>query len=496
MDDSLRVLVICDTPAQAAEVRAELPAILHLPAVDTATPAVGIAITVDELILGKTWEFAFHRRSYDLGVLVLGKASSAFVANHAVLRDDVHGVLFIADRDWRPPGTWRPRPRRDDVLVRPFTATVLRSRMEALLLHGRQQPAGLIEESRILDLLRHCIANSVRLLRPVLDPLHAVGWYWPEVAEQLSLRVDDREVLERLVGQGLARRRVAERLRTCAACSSWRLNFRRSCPRCGGVDFTGQTLVRHLLCGHSAPLAAFTAGARLICPGCKRELSAPGRDHERIAQGHQCRECQAEFIEPKVEAECLRCGAVCAPEQTTEQLLHTYELTALADEAVVLGRIGPPELDGLLHDAGTGLSTRPYFIHELRREQLRQRRYRSPSSLVLLRLNSLEELRTSHPGRAQDYLGTIIGAAAKDLRNLDLACLWAPGTLALLLPATSLDGAQVVVHRLLNLAANLESIRDLGPPDLSAAALPLSDDDQSPEELLDSAVASLDGGED
>jgi GGDEF domain-containing protein len=313
------------------------------------------------------------------------------------------------------------------------------------------------------------------------------------VAEAFGPAVDDVGLLDRLAGLGACRKLVAERLQACPACGSQQLGFRQACPRCGALDFTRVAVIRHPACGHQAERGAFTNGPRLVCPGCGQELRPDGHDHELQAAACLCHACAAIAAEPAVQAVCRHCGQLTPPEDTVEHVVYAYELTPLADEAVAGNRLSGVDLAVVLRDRPHGFYAKPYFLHEVTRELARFRRYRSPFSLLVVRLNHLAPIRANQPARVAAYLDHLFTSIGRDLRNLDLICVWGADLLAVLLPETGLDGAQALAKRMIARAEQADPHHDRKGPILSAAAITCNAEDEDPERLLAEAQASLVG---
>src|SRR5208283_6045339 len=94
------------------------------------------------------------------------------------------------------------------------------------------------------------------------------------------------------------------------------------------------------------------------------------------------------------------------------------------------------DLAVVLRNRATGFYSKPYFMHEIAREMNRFKRYRSPFSLLMVRLNNIDDVRIRQPARINEYISSIFTAISHDLRTLDLTCVWGSDLLAVMLPET------------------------------------------------------------
>jgi diguanylate cyclase (GGDEF)-like protein len=109
-------------------------------------------------------------------------------------------------------------------------------------------------------------------------------------------------------------------------------------------------------------------------------------------------------------------------------------------------------------DTVTGLPTAKVFLEELRRRVSETTRYNSQMSVMLASINGFQGI-AQHEARAAKKLAAMFGRmVCSCVREADMVARYADDKLAVLLPATGLDDAQNVAHRLLAAAANYKDV--------------------------------------
>ncbi|HTM20945.1 MAG TPA: diguanylate cyclase [Kofleriaceae bacterium] len=490
MDERFNLLLVCESEAEATEFRAGLPERLAC-----YRPRVGAtALPLDQttIVLDGSWEVSFSDKIFDLCVFSLrGATAPLFMVNNALLRDNTRHILFIADRTRDLPPSWQPRGNHDLVLVRPFSHADYLRRVERLLLDAKRVNIDEIKEPAYLAFLKRAIQADRRILKPVYDPELPKGFFYPQVAESFGAGVDDTALLEHLVTLGMCRKTIDNRLRLCPACTGGHLNYRQSCPRCEALDFSIETIIHHFACGHMDSFDNYNHDGEMVCPKCNKKLRQIGLDYEKPAVNARCNACSFIFADARIEVQCLDCMHRCPPDKTLERMVYAYELTAPADDAVVSNQVVAVDLASVMRNEHTGLYAKQYFVHELGREMARFTRYRIPSSLLLVRLNNLHEVQVRHPERAVEYISSIFHVVAKHLRQLDLSCVWSQDILAVLLPATPLEGAQIVADRMFERCSEIDHILDLEQPDLTVSAVAFCDEYRTWQDLIQDAMECL-----
>lgn len=138
-------------------------------------------------------------------------------------------------------------------------------------------------------------------------------------------------------------------------------------------------------------------------------------------------------------------------------LRHAYELTARLNEA-------NRDLDHLSrHDPLSGLKNRATLESTLHDELERSARYGSPCALIMLDIDYFKRINDTHGHEVGDRV--IFGVAERitaECRRTDDAARWGGEEFMLLLPETSLTGAQTIAERLRRRIAESE-FDNVGP---------------------------------
>jgi GGDEF domain-containing protein len=151
--------------------------------------------------------------------------------------------------------------------------------------------------------------------------------------------------------------------------------------------------------------------------------------------------------EAKIVVRCAECRRIATPETTAEHLVHAYELTPRADEAVASGSLATATLESVLARK-SGVCTKALLLFELDRELARRQRYESPAALLMVRIEGMDALRAAGSSIFVDHLERVCLAITSHLRNLDLLAIWSDNTVVMLLPETPIDGANIVASRM------------------------------------------------
>ena len=182
---------------------------------------------------------------------------------------------------------------------------------------------------------------------------------------------------------------------------------------------------------------------------------------------------------------------ICRPGETVEKNIYSYELSEFAWEAVRSGKIAGVDLTSFLYDHNTNLYNKQYFEIELKRELIRMKRYKSEFTLVLARIEKIDEIQRNHPGRVTWYVNSIFKALTKDLRELDTTCVWETNTLGIILSETNLDGALIVVNRINQNIQSLEYLYDVCTPEVTFSAVQGDPSHESGEQIAALAMKDL-----
>ena len=377
------------------------------------------------------------------------------------------------------------------VLTHPLEDIDLQYHAEQILAANWARFRKEFNEPAMLEFVKELLDARIETIEPALDPQMPTGHYYPAAAKILGRTSMDRERLEKLAGLGLLGREVANRVRLCPECDDSRLNYRETCPKCSSLNIRQQEMVTHFSCAHSAPLDNFRRGGGLVCPKCDQTLRHIGVDYERPSRLYTCFSCDFVFRDPAVETQCLRCNCICTPNQTIELTLYNFVVTPLAEQALIEGHISGVNLEMLLRNTQTGLYSRSYFEHEIRRELVRTERYQSPFSMLLVRIDNFDEIASMHPSEATQFAESIFKAVSGGLRTLDTACVWGIDTLGVLLSATDKARSKEVVRRIQDNVHKLEFLYSIREPNVTISLVSSEDGHKDAAELTSAALSDL-----
>ncbi|VFQ44547.1 diguanylate cyclase domain-containing protein [Desulfoluna butyratoxydans] len=380
------------------------------------------------------------------------------------------------------------------VLFRPlFRAELLPAIRNVLFFSKKYREANLTDAS-VLSFLRDVADGGAPVLEPLPSPFKPTGHFYPDVLKITGELENEEAYLEALAERGFFTKQLKNRVRLCEMCESYQINYREVCPACSSIDIVKGQMVHHFPCGHVDSIESFRQGADLVCPKCEETLRHIGIDYEKPTDYFKCAQCQTIVPEPVVELECLVCGLVCRPDETVEKNIYAYEMTQHAWEAVRSGQIKGVDLGTLLYDHHTNLYNKQFFEHELKRELIRTKRYHAPFTLILARIEKIEEIRKNHPDRLAWYVNNLFKALSQGLRELDTTCVWDAQTLGLILAETDFDGAVVVVNRIHEAIQKLEYLFDICRPEVSFSVVQGDASHQTVDDLIALAMADLADG--
>ncbi|NRA37295.1 MAG: diguanylate cyclase [Planctomycetes bacterium] len=465
-----------------------------LPGIKLPNHEEDIEINIETIIPNQSWEVSFSEKLYDLGIFFLtDEDAHLFLNNNTLLSRRTHSMLFVTNHEQSLPNDWQLRQHQDDVLIQPYTNNMLRMRIELLLLSRYQRTAKDIDQEEIISFLSDIVNDPLanRNIEPIYDNDHANGFYYPAIAQHFGLNIDDMGLLEHMVDQGLLGKRIVNRKRYCPKCRSSSLNFREVCPQCQSINFIQETVIHHFSCDHIDTIGRFRQGDELVCPKCTQTLRHIGLDYEKPMSNYRCHECEFIFANGEVQVECEFCQHQCPPQDTNEVKIFRYELLAFAEEAVLTSNIQGYDLQELLRSQHTGAYSKQFFMHEMQRDVARNRRYKTPCSIILVQMNFLEQLRKSVGEQSIVFIQQLFASISKSLRTLDVTSVLTTDTLGVLLPGTPIDGARIVAMRMEQRAQQLDFPIDEVESYLTTGSCECSEEIDSADALVAMAQADL-----
>jgi len=280
------------------------------------------------------------------------------------------------------------------------------------------------------------------------------------------------QVLRSLEQRRLLAGEFVLRQHACRNCSSAFLNFEETCPHCGSTNIDTDDLVHHFRCAFTGALDEYKEEeGRLVCPKCDRALKQIGVDYDKPSVVHTCNRCSEQFQNPEVQSTCYRCEHTNPPDRQVERQIKEYEVTALGEETATYGLS-----DSLLSTLEQESRVLDYATFQLivESEAARIERYeRSTSSLLLVRVTGLKELRMRLGDQSQEVIEEIATAFDNTLRSSDYLSSRDESLYMFLLTETDPEGARRAGERLEN---NIESVLSQNlqhPPQLDIAVQPV-----------------------
>jgi len=299
-----------------------------------------------------------------------------------------------------------------------------------------------------------------------------LAWLWTRPSERLepTLNSDAREIyryplLEVMAAEEpvnamlwlnlmteqewLERGELLDRIRLCNRCNSGRLNYVDVCPDCQALDIAKQPSLHCFTCGHVAPQEHFLKNSLMICPNCLSRLRHIGSDYDRPLENFRCLSCQNFFIDADVEARCLECGEHHEPNELKIREIRPYQLSehgrlrcrqGFSDQSVA-------EAFGRLNLI-PGTSFRTLLNWEI--QQARRYKSMQPCSLLLMRMEALEELTGYTEGLA--IVDSLVDRIQEAIRDTDRCTRTREDLLWFLLPHTDRQGREVLRSRLSELS--------------------------------------------
>lgn len=270
----------------------------------------------------------------------------------------------------------------------------------------------------------------------------------------LEVLADDEPIndfvwLQLMVQQGwLQAGELVDRLRLCSQCGSGRINYVDVCPECGALDIARQPSLHCFTCGHVGPQELFVKEGLLLCPNCLSRLRHIGSDYDRPMENYGCRQCQAFFVDSRIESRCLDCSQVQTPDKLRVREVRHYQLAEVGRLRCRqgLGSANPASLSLFRLKLRGGQE----FAELLNWQIELVRRYGSPAvSLLGVRLGNLREILADlGESRAHALIDSLVERLLEVVRETDRCTRTSEDLFWLLLPHTDAEGLAKFQQRL------------------------------------------------
>jgi len=367
-------------------------------------------------------------------------------------------------------GTWK-REGREALRALREQAVAINDRIGTLMEMGGGGKEGM--ELRVLRFM----ATRNHEFAPQRTAENSDGFVYPKLTPLLEQEPESgggelSQILSMLDERRLLTGEFVMRQHACRNCGCAFLNFEEMCPHCGATELDTDDLVHHFRCAFTGALSEYKKEeGELVCPKCDRRLKQIGVDYDKPSVVHTCQRCHEEFQNPEVQTTCYRCGHTSPPEQQVKRQIKKYEITALGEETAIYGLS-----DSLLSILERESRVLDYATFQLiiESEAARIERYqRSTSSLLLVRVTELKQLRMELGERSQEVIEEIATAFDNTLRSSDYLSARDESLYLFLLTETDEEGARRAGERL---EGNIEGVLSQNlahPPELDIAVQPL-----------------------
>jgi hypothetical protein len=261
------------------------------------------------------------------------------------------------------------------------------------------------------------------------------------------------EAANRLAERGYLLRRFFDRLHSCPACGSSRLNVREECSACRSADVCDETFVHHYACAHQAMERQFRNGSRLVCPKCRQNLRHFGVDYDRPGSATVCRACGHVDGEAAIGFVCIDCGDRSDAASVPTRDWYSYRLTMSGERRLLVADLRTPQLAPVAE-------AEPFRILMQHCLDI-QCRYGRPATVLAIAFDRAAEIgKKEGPDVLARASRQAIEIVRGELRSTD-TLVETPDGMHILLPETDQRSAEVPCQRLLGCIASSVAI-DLG----------------------------------
>jgi len=155
-----------------------------------------------------------------------------------------------------------------------------------------------------INFLLAAVEEEGGTLRPHFD--FTKDLHFPQIEGKMVSEL--KHVIENLIAKGLIDQKLSDRLIACPECGSHLILTYYTCPFCGSRNVLKENLHEHFICGAISRESTVKQGDKLVCPVCKREFKALGKDYSIVGAWFECEDCKKTFEAPVIMHKCLKCG--------------------------------------------------------------------------------------------------------------------------------------------------------------------------------------------
>lgn len=151
--------------------------------------------------------------------------------------------------------------------------------------------------------------------------------------------------LQNLVKEGLLEAKIKDRVQLCHDCQDGFVVFKETCPKCHSIDIESSDVIHHFVCAHIAPEADFKndENDELSCPKCDKHLRHIGVDYDKPSSVYHCKQCDHDFQNAEVVAECHSCDKKNHFDELIEVNINNYKITTKGKTIVKNGSFKAPD---------------------------------------------------------------------------------------------------------------------------------------------------------
>jgi hypothetical protein len=185
------------------------------------------------------------------------------------------------------------------------------------------------DSSKVQLLKGKMLQDSIFSIEPVLSPLSAIGFAYPQVESLLGFSTDETiSILDSLAGTNEIDKQLNDELLACPKCRSSNLEPAQGCPQCNSKNISRGRILEHFHCGYLGLEEEYITAGKYMCPKCRNEVRFLGTDYASLGMNYKCRDCSNIFSEAVPLRTCLKCSnqfSLAAALDTTVYSYHVNE---------------------------------------------------------------------------------------------------------------------------------------------------------------------------
>lgn len=190
------------------------------------------------------------------------------------------------------------------------------------------------DENLKIRILQFMYTRDAELI-PWKDRQSPSGYAYPFLS--LFPELNGGEIIDFLLDmsqRGYVRFNLMNQIQLCTSCKDSFLIFKETCPRCNSIDLSSEDFIHHFSCAHIAPKSAFKSrhGDLMECPKCNRQLRHIGIDYDKPSVMFTCKNCNHNFQDAEILAECHSCNTANSLEQLITIPINKYSLARMGSE--------------------------------------------------------------------------------------------------------------------------------------------------------------------